>query len=225
MSKFFFLLFIFQICKGNNENEEIKIKNYTQDEIDQEIKKLNISIDNMDKMMLCSVLMQEALKKDKDRIEALSIKKNVTSLAFFEKIGADIFESCYKTIDMNLVKIYFNNLTYLGGYKWKEEFDKYIEIDYDKYLKDDIEFGLTNEQEMLSKTFNLIKEKMKYKKMEDKEMMDEKNENFFLKIIPPKIKGVIFVLVFGIIFGGTIFLLNKLVNNPKKVKGKKKKVH
>ena len=226
MKLFYLISFIFLnliFCEDNikeTKNEkDLTANNNTQE--------LNLTIDEMDKMMLCSIFIQEALRKDKDRIEALSNKTNISDLYIFDKIGTDIFENCYNNIDMPTVRKYFNNLTYLGGYEWRNEFDKYIEIDYEKYLKT-TDFNLTNQQQILSNTFNSVKEKFKQKQLEEREIMkEEKNKlkigNFDLENIPNNLKGVIFVLIFAIIFGGSIYLLKTLINKPKKKKEKKKK--
>ncbi len=231
MKFFFFISLIIAyliICQGKNETKtENETEFLNNEQLEEEILKFNISIDEMDKMMLCSVFNQEALRKDKDRIEALANKTNTLDIDVFEKIGTDIFENCYRNIDMQTVSKYFKNLTYLGGYKWKKDFDKYIEIDYEKYLVQN-NFNLTKEQEMLSKKFNLVKEKFKQKQLEDREKInEEKNKlkigNIDLEQIPNNIKGILFVIVFAVIFGGSLFLLKSLINKPKKKKEKKKK--
>ena len=230
--KFFSLISLLNVyyilCqKKNDSNNENETQNLENAKIDKEIKKLNLTIDEMDKMMLCSIFNQEALRKDKDRIEALATKTNTSANDVFEKIGTDIFENCYKNIDMSTVIKYFKNLTYLGGYKWNKAFDKYIEIDYDKYL-DQNNFNLTLEQQMLSKKFNLVKEKFKQKQLEDREKIEEEQNklkigNIDLESIPNNLKGILFIIVFSLIFGGSVFLLKTLVNKPKKKKEKKKK--
>ena len=219
--KFFLFISLIIINYIKGENEEIK-KNITE-----ELNKLNVTIDEMDQMMLCSVFVQEALRKDKDRIEALANKTNMTKNPVFEKVGADIFDNCYKSIDMPTVRKYFKNLTYLGGYEWKTEFNKYIEIDYDKYLETKF-FNLTQNQIILAQKFTLVKEQFKQKQAEDREKLEEEQNrlkigNIDLENIPSNIKGVIFIIVFAIIFGGSVFLLKTLVNKPKKKKEKKKK--
>ena len=128
--------------------------------------------------------------------------------------------------DTRTVRKYFRNLTYLGGYQWKDEFDKYISIDYDKYLEN-YDFNLTEEQIKLSKKFNEVKERFKMKQLEDYNNFRHKKEemkigNFNFENIPNKIKGFIFVLIFAFIFGGSIFLLKYLLNKPKNNKDKKK---
>ena len=236
--KYLFLLSLiisyFIYCQDKNETKIKQEKNVNtnnnnnndNDTID-ESKELNLTMDEMDKMMLCSVFIQEALRKDKDRIEALANKTNTSDLLVFDKIGTDIFENCYKNIDIPTVRKYFKNLTYLGGYEWKNEFDKYIEIDYDKYLEKN-NFDLTFEQQMLSNNFSVVKDLFKKKQLEKKEKIKEEHDkikigNIDIESIPNNIKGIIFVIIFAIIFGGSVFLLKTLINKPKKKKEKKKK--
>ena len=207
------------ICKEEKEN----LTNNKTEELPQ----LNLTMDEMDKMMLCSVFVQEALRKDKDRIEALGNKTNISNILVFEKLGADIFENCHKSIDLQTVGKYFKNLSYLGGYEWKNEFDRYIEIDYDKYLQQK-NFNLTEDQKEFAKQFTIVKEKFKKKQLEEREKIEEENNrlkigNIDLENIPSNIKGIIFIIVFAIIFIGSLLLLKSLVNKPKKKKEKKKK--
>ena len=223
MKLFFLISFIFSyfiFCEEKNETKNDSInRNNTQE--------LNLTIDEMDKMMICSIFIQEALRKDKDRIEALANKTNIVNSYVFEKIGTDIFENCYNNINLLLVRKYFKNLTYLGGYEWRNEFDKFIEIDYDKYLEKK-DFNLTLQQKILSHSFDIVKEKFKQKQLEEREKVEEeKNKlkigNFDLENIPNNLKGAIFLLIFAIIFGGSIYILKILINKPKKKKERKKK--
>ena len=226
---YFSLISAYIICQDKIKTKKNESDNEIFDNDDNilESKELNLTIDEMDKMMLCSVFIQESLRKDKDRIEALANKTNTSDLLVFDKLGTDIFEYCYNNIDMPTVRKYFKNLTYLGGYEWKNEFDKYIEINYDKYLEKK-NFDLTDEQQLLSQNFNLVKEKFKKKQLEEREKIKDDHEklkigNFDLEDIPNNIKGIIFIFVFMVIFGGSIFLLKTLINKPKKKKEKKKK--
>ena len=207
MKFYFYILIIiaYIICLEKNQTKKNISDNDNNDEDIIKSKDLNLTIDEMDKMMICSVFIQEALRKDKDRIEALANKTNNSNFEVFEKLGTDIFENCYKKIDMSTVKKYFKNLTYLGGYEWKKEFDKYIEIDYDKYLEKN-NFNLSDEQQMLSQNFNIVKEKFKKKQLEEREKMKEDYDrlrigNIDLENIPSNIKGIIFIFIFDIIFG------------------------
>ena len=222
------LFFTLSLTKEENKNSS----QIEEDDIDYS-QKFNLTIDEMDKMLLCSIFIQKALSKDKDRIEALINKTNISesdSYLVFDKIGADIFERCYKDIDIRTVRKYFYNLSSVGDLEWDEKYDKYVEIDYDKYLNNS-NFTLTEDQQLLSIKFNSIKKRLNEKQKEDKEkkekMKDEmlkvKIGNFDIDNIPTNIKGFFFVFIFALIFIGSIYLLKSLVNKPKKIKQKKKK--
>ena len=235
MGKFclFLIISLFYFVFGRILNQT---KNTSQPEEEEEIdyaEKFNLTIDDMDKMLLCSIFIQKALAKDKDRIEALINKTNISEpdqYLVFDKIGADIFEKCFYDIDIKIVRKYFYNLSSVGDLDWDKKYDKYVEIDYDKYLSN-FNFTLTEEQELLSIKFNSIKKRLNEKQKEDKEKREKmKDEEYKLKIgnfdidnIPSNIKGFFFVLVFAVIFIGSIYLLKSLVNKPKKIKQKKKK--
>ena len=225
------LLFYFIISQSQKKNSNLSKTD--NEEIIDYTKKFNLTIDEMDKMLLCSIFIQKALSKDKDRIEALINKTNIPEenhYLVFDKIGSDIFERCYKDIEMKTVRKYFYNLSTVGDLDWDNKYDKYVEIDYDKYLNES-NFNLTEEQKLLSIKFNAVKQRLTEKQKEEQEKKEKiKEEQYKLKIgnfdidnIPDNLKGFFFVLVFAIIFAGSIYLLKTLVNKPKKVKQKKKK--
>lgn len=229
---FIFLLIILSIVFSQSKEENNNSSQIEEDDIDYS-QKFNLTIDEMDKMLLCSIFIQKALSKDKDRIEALINKTNISEpdhYLVFDKIGADIFERCYKDIDIKTVRKYFYNLSSVGELDWEQNYDKYVEIEYDKYLKN-LNFNLTEEQKLLSIKFNSIKKRLNEKQKEDKEKKEKmKDEIYKLKIgnfdidnIPNNIKGLFFVVIFSAIFIGSIYLLKTLVNKPKKIKQKKKK--
>ena len=229
ISTLIIILFILIQTKEENKNSS---KTEEEDDIDYS-QKFNLTIDEMDKMLLCSIFIQKALSKDKDRIEALINKTNISesdSYLVFDKIGADIFERCYKDIDIRTVRKYFYNLSSVGDLEWDKKYDKYVEIEYDKYLNNS-NFTLTEDQQLLSIKFNSIKKRLNEKQKEDKEKKEKmKDEIYKLKIgnfdidnIPNNIKGLFFVVIFAAIFIGSIYLLKTLVNKPKKIKQKKKK--
>ena len=233
MNLLFIYLLLFYFIQSQSQNKNSNLSKTDNEEIIDYTKKFNLTIDEMDKMLLCSIFIQKALSKDKDRIEALINKTNITEenhYLVFDKIGSDIFERCYKDIEMKTVRKYFYNLSTVGDLDWDNKYDKYVEIDYDKYLNES-NFNLTEEQKLLSIQFNAVKQRLTEKQKEEKEKKEIiKEDQYKLKIgnfdidnIPDNLKGFLFVLVFAIIFIGSIYLLKTLVNKPKKVKQKKKK--
>ena len=233
MNLLFIYSLLFYFIKSQSQIKSNNSSKTDNEEIIDYTKKFNLTIDEMDKMLLCSIFIQKALSKDKDRIEALINKTNIPEenhYLVFDKIGSDIFERCYKDIEMKTVRKYFYNLSTVGDLDWDNKYDKYVEIDYDKYLKES-NFNLTEEQKLLSIKFNAVKQRLTEKQKEEQEKKEKiKEEQYKLKIgnfdidnIPDNLKGFFFVLVFAIIFAGSIYLLKTLVNKPKKVKQKKKK--
>ena len=219
---FYSILIYFVLNQSQNKSTNLNKIGNNQEEIIDYTKKFNLSIDEMDKMLLCSIFIQKALSKDKDRIEALINKTNIPEdehYLVFDKIGSDIFERCYKDIDMKTVRKYFYNLSTVGDLDWDKNNDKYVEIDYDKYLNES-NFNLTEEQKLLSIKFNAVKQRLTEKQKEEKEKKEIiKEDQYKLKIgnfdidnIPDNLKGFFFVLVFAIIFIGSIYLLKTLVN-------------
>ena len=57
---------------------------------------------------------------------------------------------------MKTVRKYFYNLSSCGSLDWDKKYDKYVEIDYDKYLNK-FNFNLTKEQKLLFIKFSAIK--------------------------------------------------------------------
>ena len=233
MNLLFIYSLLFYFIKSQSQIKSNNSSKTDNEEIIDYTKKFNLTIDEMDKMLLCSIFIQKALSKDKDRIEALINKTNIKEedhYLIFDKIGSDIFERCYKDIEMKTVRKYFYNLSTVGDLDWDNKYDKYVEIDYDKYLKES-NFNLTEEQKLLSIKFNAVKQRLTEKQKEEKEKKEKIKEvqyklkigNFDIDNIPDNLKGFFFVLVFAIIFAGSIYLLKTLVNKPKKVKKKKKK--
>ena len=233
MNLLFIYSLLFYFIKSQSQIKSNNSSKTDNEEIIDYTKKFNLTIDEMDKMLLCSIFIQKALSKDKDRIEALINKTNIPEenhYLVFDKIGSDIFERCYKDIEMKTVRKYFYNLSTVGDLDWDNKYDKYVEIDYDKYLNES-NFNLTEEQKLLSIKFNAVKQRLTEKQKEEQEKKEKiKEEQYKLKIgnfdidnIPDNLKGFFFVLVFAIIFAGSIYLLKTLVNKPKKVKQKKKK--
>ena len=161
----------------------------------------NMTIDEMDTMMLCTVVVQEAVKKIKTNIESLQKKFNYSSPnPIYEKIGTDIFEKCNKDIDI---------------------------IDYDKY-NNETDLRLTMDQQILMYKYQRVDELFRQKKADERDNIDKENQK--LKIgqidmdsIPSSLKFGVFLAILILLFGGVFYLLKKLEKRPKEKKKKEKK--
>ena len=188
----------------------------------------NMTIDEMDTMIFCTAIVQESIKKQKEKIEALLKKFNISnSNPIYEKVGTDIFENCNKNLDIKLVNIYMKNLTFFGNFKWREEFDELSKVDYDKY-NNLTDLRLTTEQQILMYKYQRVDELFRQKRADEREYID--NENKKIRIgqidmdsIPSSIKFLVFLVILVLLFGGVFYFLKTLEKKPKDKKKKEKK--
>ena len=228
MSKFLFVLFLLLVINCNSELQN-KTLNNTKKIVDSK-KPFNLTIDEIDTMMVCSIIMEEKIKKYSSKIEKLQKKLNITTPELVvNKISADVFEKCNKRIKIEKVNNFIKNLTFVNEFQWEKNFDVISEINFEKYNnKSDLDY--TTNQQVLMYNFQKAEEVFKQKQMEDRERYIKANQkirigNLDLENIPQGFKLGIFLIIFLIFFGGIFYYLKglnkKLGTNPKK---KKKKI-
>ena len=188
----------------------------------------NITIDEMDKMMLCTIVSQQSTKKKQKEIEGIVERLHLTDKKIidkvFDKVGVDIFEKCTKEVDIKLVNKYMKNLTYFHNFKWEKCYDDYNQIDYDKF-KGEKDLKYTAEQKLLMHRYSKVNEIYKQKKEEEIQNMNNENKkirigNFEINSLPSSFKIGFFMVILLIIFGTIFYFLKTL---GKKSPGKKKK--
>ena len=229
---FLILCFNLIFCKEDNKTKEKKselLNNTSTSErkvVDSK-KSFNMTIDEMDTMMLCTLVVQEKLKKEDSNINKVQKKFNLTNSNIVnEKIATDIFEHCNKKLDIKVVNNYIKNLTFLNTFKWEKSFDEVSKVDYEKYKnKTDLEYTL--EQQVLMYRFEKVDEIYKQKRIDDRERYQKENQKirigkFDLENIPNGVKSGIFLLILFIFFGGIFYFLRSLQKKPKDKKKKKK---
>ncbi len=214
----------------NDEKSDVKTKKEQKRDFKSKIP-FNMTIDEMDTMMVCTIVVQEAVKKFKTDIESLQKKFNLSSPnPIYEKVGTDIFEKCNKDTDIKLVNTFMKNLTYLNNFKWVKQLDEIIKIDYDKYTNE-TDLRLTMDQQILMYKYQRVDELFRQKRADERDNIDKENQK--LKIgqidvdsIPSSIKFIAFLVIIVIIFGVLFYLLKSLEKKPKdkKKKDKKKKI-
>ena len=222
---FSFLIIIKIVSKHLSKANDETINKQKQNKNILKSQKFIMTINEMDKMMFCSILAQKALRKDKDRIQTLVNISNILFNVTLEKIEVGIMEKCLNKINMKIVNTYFKNLTYLGNYKWEKEFEEYILIDNDKYNNKD-NYEMVFNQQLIVNKFEFVKEKFKLKQEEDNnkknnEQNKSKIGNLDLGNIISNFRGAIFIIVYLFIFGCSLLILKMLVNEPKIQKDKK----
>ena len=193
----------------------------------------NLTYDEMDTMMFCSILIQESIQKKKKEIEGLAKKLNLSSSdQVYDKIGTDIFEYCTKKADIKIVNKYIKNLYYSNNFKWEKSFDSLTQINSTKY-NNKTDLYLTQSQRILMFLFQKVNELFRQKRADqtvdfEKEIQQENQKikigNFDMNNIPIGIKLGIFLIVIIVLFGGVFYFLKKMEKKPKdKKKNKKKK--
>ena len=208
-----------------------KTNSIQQSNIDKE-HPYNLTYDEMDTMMFCSILIQETIQKKKKEIDKISEKLNSSSSdQVYDKIGTDIFEYCTKHADINIVNKYFKNLYYSNNFKWEKSFDSLTQINSTKY-NNKTDLYLTQSQRILMFLFEKVNELFRQKRADqtvdfEKEIQQENQKikigNFDMNNIPLGIKLGIFLLVIIVLFGGVFYFLKKMEKKPKEKKKNKKK--
>ena len=214
--------------KTQNETNNTADTNNTKKVIDSS-ESFNMTIDEMDTMIFCAVIMEERVKKYSSKILELQKKLNVTTIELVSnKISADIFQNCTRLITKEKVNYYIKNLTFINQFAWEKNFDKISEINFEKYTNStDLDYAIN--QQVLMYKFQKVEEIFKQKQIEDRDRYIKANQkikigNYDLEKIPKEIKIVIFLIIFSIFFG-TIFYylkgLNKKIGSNQKKKKKK----
>jgi hypothetical protein len=227
MSKFIFLLFLLLVINCNSEDKNSTLNN-TKKIVDSK-KPFNLTIDEIDTMIVCSIIMEEKVKKYSSKIEKLQKKLNLTTPELVvNKISADVFEKCNKRIEIKKVNNFIKNLTFVKEFQWEKNFDIISEINFDQYNnKSDLDYTIN--QQVLMYNFQKAEEVFKQKQMEDRERYIKANQkikigNLDLENIPQGFKLGIFLIIFLIFFGGIFYYLKglnkKLGANQKKKKKK-----
>ena len=227
MSKYFLFL-ILLISINANEEPKNKTSNTTKALIDSK-KSFNLTVDTIDTMIFCSIIMDEKVKKYASKIEKLQKKLNVTTPELVSnKISVDIFEKCNQNIKIERVNKYIKNLTFVEDFYWEKYYDVISDIDFDVYKNiSDLEY--TTNQTLLMHHYQKAEEVFKQKQDEDRERYIKANQkirigNLDLENIPQNFKLGIFLIIFLIFFGGIFYFLKglnkKIGSNPKRKKKK-----
>ena len=227
MSKYFLFL-ILLISINANEEPKNKTSNTTKTLIDSK-KSFNLTVDTIDTMIFCSIIMDEKVKKYSSKIEKLQKKLNVTTPELVSnKISVDIFEKCNQNIKIERVNKYIKNLTFVEDFYWEKYYDVISDIDFDEY-KNISDLDYTTNQTLLMHHYQKAEEIFKQKQDEIRERYIKANQkirigNLDLENIPQNFKLGIFLIIFLIFFGGIFYFLKglnkKIGSNPKRKKKK-----
>ena len=213
---------------------------------------LDLSVEEMDLILLCAFISQTALKNNysqeireiAERVGETNIKK------VHDKIGFSFFNVCLINIDNVTVNKYISNLTYHNNFEWEKKFDDYIKLDKDKYQKlSDVKFSIDDQiiskvvkqanEEFEKKKKNKNKNKNKQHNINKKENINNYKSNKNKNVINNSILNeIIFFIGFGIIMIIFFYVIHwcrkkdekpnndkdKNIDKKDKKKNKKKKV-
>ena len=213
---------------------------------------LDLSVEEMDLILLCAFISQTALKNNysqeireiAERVGEPNIKK------VHDKIGFSFFNVCLINIDNVTVNKYISNLTYHNNFEWEKKFDDYIKLDKDKYQKlSDVKFSIDDQiiskvikqanEEFEKKKKNKNKNKNKQNNINKKENINNYKSNKNKNVINNSILNeIIFFIGFGIIMIIFFYVIHwcrkkdekpnndkdKNIDKKDKKKNKKKKV-
>ena len=256
-----------ELIPNNSDTDNISIsnkngKNYIEvddDEIQSiEIESiefeepLDLSVEEMDIILLCAFISQTALKNNysqeireiAERVGEPNIKK------VHDKIGFSFFNVCLINIDNVTINKYISNLTYHNNFEWEKKFDDYIKLDKDKYQKlSDVKFSIDDQiiskvvkqanEEFEKKKKNKNKNKNKKNNINKKENINNYKSNKNKNVINNSILNeIIFFIGFGIIMIIFFYVIHwcrkkdekpnndkdKNIDKKDKKKNKKKKV-
>ena len=211
---------------------------------------LDLSVEEMDLILLCAFISQTALKNNysqdirdiAERVGEPDIKK------VHDKIGFSFFNVCLINIDNVTVNKYISNLTYHNNFEWEKKFDDYIKLDKDKYQKlSDVKFSI--DDQIISKVVKQANEEFEKKKknknknkknnINKKENINNYKSNKNKNVINNSILNeIIFFIGFGIIMIIFFYVIHwcrkkdekpnndkdKNIDKKDKKKNKKKKV-
>ena len=233
------------------EVDDDEIQNIEIESIEFE-EPLDLSVEEMDMILLCAFISQTALKNNysqeireiAERVGETNIKK------VHDKIGFSFFNVCLINIDNVTVNKYISNLTYHNNFEWEKKFDDYIKLDKDKYQKlSDVKFSIDDQiiskvikqanEEFEKKKKNKNKNKNKQNNINKKENINNYKSNKNKNVINNSILNeIIFFIGFGIIMIIFFYVIHwcrkkdekpnndkdKNIDKKDKKKNKKKKV-
>ena len=233
------------------EVDDDEIQNIEIESIEFE-EPLDLSVEEMDMILLCAFISQTALKNNysqdirdiAERVGEPDIKK------VHDKIGFSFFNVCLINIDNVTVNKYISNLTYHNNFEWEKKFDDYIKLDKDKYQKlSDVKFSIDDQiiskvikqanEEFEKKKKNKNKNKNKQNNINKKENINNYKSNKNKNVINNSILNeIIFFIGFGIIMIIFFYVIHwcrkkdekpnndkdKNIDKKDKKKNKKKKV-
>ena len=207
--------------------------NFTKEELTQKfynfLENITVTDEEIDKILFCSALMQIKLEKDAKLLENLIEESKTKNEDKFDKIGSYLVFKCFKSVNLKIARKHFNRGFYIDEINNKkyENYKEYHDFDYSDFKdseKSDEEIEFIYK---FYKTLNIYnKKKSEIDDKEHKEEFERKIKPIGIDLLnntPTYAKIILFFIVFGIIFGGSLYYINSIIKKPKNHKKEKKK--
>ena len=238
----FLILFIIELLKCE-ENENIKNIDYNKlnNFDDKAYAEFNNSLDNItvtkeeiDKLLFCGVLLQIKVRLDEKIIEEIAAELNQpTKEEALDIIGGHLLSKCFNRVSLKTAQKFFVDGLYMKEIENKEyeQYSEYHDIDYNIFRnRKDLKVNET-EIEMILKFYKALNiHNQRQDALEENRRKEQKENEEKIKAvgidllnIPTYIKSIVFIIVFGLVFGGCLYFVNSIINKPKKDKKDKKK--
>ena len=229
----------------NNETDINSNNEALTNELYKSLENVNVTDEEVDKLLFCGALLQLKIGKEEKAMDELANELNSKSKEeILDKVGSYLIKKCFNSVELKIARKYFNGGLYMNVIDEEkyEYYKSYHEIDYsifknkkkedliqdedvDLILKFHKAFQIHNKkQEEIERNADNFKEEKKTKDKKTKENIKRKI-NVDLPNIPTYFKVIIFVVVFGIVFGGILYYVNSInrkLNKEKKDKKDKK---
>lgn len=195
----------------------------------EDMKEFNLTVPEMDKMLFCSSLSEQKMNQDNSKIMEIKNRINDTIVKeqLEDKIRSILIEYCIKKVEDKVFSEFFQNLTYIKEVIWKKDYEQYFEINYQDF-KEKKDFELNLNERLISYEHHKLYDMFMKKTADEREALQKERKrvriaDVDLENIPGYVKMILFLVVFGLLFGCIFWYLGSLGKSQKIEKKKKKK--
>jgi len=218
----------------NNENmtfyiNDTKFLEYLQN--------ITLSDEEIDKFLFCGALLQIKISHDLKLINEIANEiKGINVNDAYDKMGSYLLENCLNKVSLRSAQKHFYKGIYIEEItnEYFDYYHSYHDVDYYSIFKDKDVKDLKRNNTDLEYLYRFQKAYEIHTKRQEEErqrnIQEERDSNEKIKAvgldllsIPSYVKIILFIVVFGALFGGTLYYVNSIINKPKKEKKKKKK--
>lgn len=201
------------------------------------LQNITLSDEEIDKFLFCGALLQIKISHDLKIINEIANEiKGINANDAYDKMGSYLLENCLNKVSLRTAQKHFYKGIYIEEItnEYFDYYHSYHDVDYNSIFKNKDAKDLKRSNKDLEYLFRFQKaheihtkrqEEDRQRKIQEERDSNEKMKavGFDLLSLPSYVKIIIFILVFGALFGGSLYYVNSIINKPKKEKKKKKK--